>query len=181
MRVIMLILMLLLSYETREGVLTIEAVGKVYKVAVTNEDRVIKILSDSGYSTRMQQIILAQGKFESGDFKNSLTRKYNNVFAMLHSKYDPYSKGNWGRAEGRSGYAVYGSLDESVYARMWYQRNKKYPSDTTVEAYVKHIKSKGYFEDNEKRYLKGMRYWIEKDSHLFENKFAGSLVGESGI
>jgi hypothetical protein len=130
---------------------------------LTTEDRIIKVLQDSNYSLRMQQIIVAQAKHESGNFTNSLTRKYNNIFAMLHSKYDPFSKGNYGYAEGRKGYAVYDRIEESTRAYIWYTRKKKYPSDTTLVAYVDILKAKSYFTGNKKEYLNSLTIHISKD------------------
>lgn len=173
MRVLILLLLLFVSVGAKEATTMNENCSYVQVSMIdttTVEGKMIKILSDSGYSVRMQQIILAQAKFESGNFKNSLTRKHNNVFGMLHSKRDPYSVGNWGFAEGRTGYAVYNSINESVYARMWYSRQKGYPKDASVEDYVHHMKQKKYFEATEKEYLKGLKKLINQDSAIFQNK-----------
>ena len=138
--------------------------------STTIEGKLIKILADSGYSVGMQKIMLAQAKLESGNFKNNLTKKWNNVFSMLHSSKDPYSIGNWARAEGRSGYAVYKSIEESIYARIWYSRRWNYPDNVSPDEYVRHIKSKGYFTGNEQEYLKCIKALIKRDAFLFENK-----------
>jgi hypothetical protein len=175
MRVILLFL-LLISTGAKEAIVVPEralecvTTEEILIDTATVEGRVIKILADSGYTVRMQQIILAQAKYESGSFRNPLTKKWNNVFAMLHSKYDPYSLGNWGYAEGRYGYAVYKSLEESVYARIWYSRKKKYPVNVSVEEYIAHIKAKGYFTGNQDKYLDGIKKLIDRDENLFKNK-----------
>jgi hypothetical protein len=173
MRFILLLLLLVgLTAHTKEPIPEQSVFVSEVSVVLdtTNEGRVIKILADSGYSVGMQQIILAQAKLESGNFTNSLTRKWNNAFAMLHSKCDPYSVGNYGRAEGRSGYAVYKSLEESVYARLWYSRKWKYPVDVNLYEYVMHIKRKGYFTGDADHYYNNMRDLIARDASLFENK-----------
>lgn len=177
MRFLFLLLLLLPSFAAQEAEIKRESVCDcVTKETVivdvsTQEGRIIKVLADSGYSIGMQQILLAQAKFESGSFKNTLSKKWNNVYSMLHSRHDPYSKGNWGFAEGRSGYAVYNSLEESVYARLWYSRKWKYPSDVaSVDEYVLHIKSKGYFTGSTESYISNMRSLIKADAHIFENK-----------
>jgi hypothetical protein len=138
--------------------------------AMSTQERIVRVLSDSGISVRMQQILLAQADYESGGFKNSLTKKWNNVYSMLHSRRDPYSLGNWGYAEGRSGYSVYLSIENSVCARLWYSRSWKYPADTTVEAYVTHIKSRGYFTGDAKEYLAGMQARMKKNEALWQVK-----------
>lgn len=176
MRVIILFLLLIITISAQEADLKQNVSNCVTKEQIvidttTNEGRVIKVLMDSGYSVSMQQIMLAQAKYESGNFRNQLSKKWNNVFSMLHSKKDPYSKGNWGKAEGRSGYAVYNSVEESVLARLWYSRKWKYPKDNvSVEEYVRHMKSKGYFTGNLLNYINGMNELINHDAYLFENK-----------
>lgn len=179
----MLFLFLFGSFTTQEATLakkicSCELTEVVNVDETTNEGRMIKILSDSGYSVRMQQIILAQAKFESGSFTNSLSKKYNNVFSMLHSKRDPYSMGNWGFAEGRVGYAVYKTFNESVYARLWYNRKWKYPNDSDLDDYVSTLYAKRYFigdpkssaQSNINMYKTGLKKLIDRDAHLFENK-----------
>lgn len=174
MRVIILLLLLFVSVGAKEATVHENAICEAKEVVnvdvSTVEGRVIKILADSGYSIRMQKILLAQAKHESGNFRNPLTKNWNNVFAMLHSSKDPYSKGNWAKAEGRSGYAVYNSIEESVYARIWYSRKWNYPDDASTGEYVRHIKSKGYFTGDQQKYIDALRKWIARDAHLFENK-----------
>lgn len=177
MRLITIILLILFSVETQEASLDPAETALCDTIEVLNVDtdtaegRVIRVLYDSGYSIPMIQILLAQAKLESGNFKNNLTRKWNNVFAMLHSGSDPYSQGNWGFAEQRSGYAVYSSIEESVSARIWYSRKWSYPMDSvSPEEYVRHMKRKGYFTASEHEYIAAINRLIKQDAPLFENK-----------
>lgn len=122
----------------------------------TTEERIAKVLSDSGFSLRMQRIIVAQAKLESGCFNNNLTKKHNNLFGMRHPRIrKTYSIGAYARAEKRNGYASYNSIDSCVTDFIYYYRSIK-AYDTTVEQYVKHIKKKGYFEANEKQYVRSL-------------------------
>lgn len=175
MKVIILFLLLLVSTGAQEAIVTRENVTCHAKEIInidksTVEGRIITILADSGYSIGMQKILLAQAQHESGGFNNKLTKNWNNLFAMLHSPKDPYSKGNWAKAEGRSGYAVYNSIEESVYARIWYSKRWNYPAEASPGEYVRHIRSKGYFTGNQQDYLNAIRKWINRDAHIFENK-----------
>lgn len=137
--------------------------GVEYKeLRITIEDKIRGVLIDSGYSENMQAIILAKADLESGTFSNPLTKHHNNVFSMLHSKYDPYSKCGCGFAEGRLGYASYPTIEEQVYAYIWYTKRRGYPKEATPKEYVRFMKSKGYFEANEKLYLAGVLARIDK-------------------
>lgn len=134
----------------------------IEKKKLTIEERITKVLQDSGYSKNMQALILAKADLESGAFKNKLTREHNNVFSMLHSKRDPYSVCGCGFAEGRIGYASYPTIEDQVYAYIWYTKKKKYPKEATPAQYVRFMKSKGYFEANENLYLKGLLSRLDK-------------------
>jgi hypothetical protein len=147
-----------------------ELIEEIVIKELTLEERIIKVLQDSGYSKNMQQLILAKADFESGGFKNKLTREHNNVFSMLHSKRDPYSKCGCGFAEGRKGYASYPTIEDQVYAYIWYTKKKHYPKEATPYQYVAYMKSKGYFvgdpklsdKENIKMYLNGILSRINK-------------------
>jgi uncharacterized FlgJ-related protein len=125
------------------------------------EERVIQVLYDSGFSTRMVKIILAQASLESGGFKSKLSRTHNNVFGMRHpSKRPTTSLGGLARAEGRNGYASYASIEDSVRDYILYYRFINAP-DTTTKEYVTFLKQKRYYESDEKLYLKLVEKWIK--------------------
>lgn len=154
---ICLILAILLGGSVGIRSIHLETRPVLYEEKVfTIEERISRVLQDSGYSINMQHIILAKADLESGTFKNELTKKHNNVFSMLHSKRDPYSICGCGFAEGRSGYASYPSIEDQVYAYIWYTKRRQYPIEATPAQYVRYMKSKGYFEAEEKLYLKGL-------------------------
>lgn len=154
-----LLLLILIGGKVSVGNSTITKLDNVeYKeVELTIEERVSKVLQDSGYSQNMQAIILAKADLESGTFRNKLTKEHNNFFSMLHSKYDPYSKCGCGFAEGRLGYASYPTIEDQVYAYIWYTKKRGYPKEATPLEYVRFMKSKGYFEANELSYLAGLK------------------------
>lgn len=167
MKKFILLFCLLFSFSLRENAAVLAIRMPVSEVKLSTDQKIIKILSDSGFSIRMQRNILAQSKLESGDYTNRLARNHNNVFSMRHpGKRPTLSLGPYARAEKKNGYASFHSVDSSVVDFMMYMRYCHIP-DTTVEGYVKILKRKGYFQDNEMKYLEGMKEWLEKDKNLF--------------
>lgn len=143
---------------------------------LTREQRILIALQDR--TPRMQQIILAQAKHESGNFSNSLTIYHNNLFAMRHPRRRPTTSiGPYGKAEGRTGYASFKSIESSVKDYQLYTQYVKAPVDTTLSAYVTFLHDKRYFECplhskgtglcSRDVYFRAIDKWIERDKHLF--------------
>lgn len=113
----------------------------------TPEERITKVLYDSGYSMRMTQIILAQARHESGNFTNPLTKSHCNVFGMRHPRVRPTtSLGPLAKAEGRTGYASFNSIEDATRDYILYSRYIKAPTDTTLEYYATFLHNKRYYE-----------------------------------
>lgn len=132
---------------------------------LTTEERVVQVLRDSGLSREMQRVILAQAKHESGDFTNSLTRKHNNLFGMLHPRSRPtLSLDGSAWAEGRKGYARYESLEASVADYLLYKKFVNAEDKPDAKAYIYQLKRLGYFTDNTGNYLGGVKRYMRGDS-----------------
>lgn len=83
--------------------------------AFASSERVFKAFLTFGIDSTSAKIFTAQAVHESGNFTNKLTRNNNNIFAVLHDPYRPTTSiGNYGKAEGRSGYASYASIEAAV-------------------------------------------------------------------
>lgn len=136
-------------------------VAKLSKDSIRLE--IINVLRNSGYTVRMQEIILAQAIHESGNFTNRLSKKWNNVFSIYKSRYDTLAIGNHGIAEGRKGWAVYRNVQDATKAYILYTSKREYPKDTTLSAYVAFMKRKGYFTADEKQYYNCMKTIISRN------------------
>jgi flagellum-specific peptidoglycan hydrolase FlgJ len=142
---------------------------KVLKIPVrelTIEDKITMVLTDSMISTRVQRIILAQAKLESGNFKNSLSVKHNNIFGMHHSKWDPFSLGNLAKAEGCHCFASYSTVEDATRSYLRQIRRMKIPTTTrvTLDDFVSALKSARYFEADESQYRSTLHAILKTDS-----------------
>lgn len=118
-----------------------------------------------GADSLTSRLIVAQARLESGDYKNALTRHHNNVFSMQHPrKRKTTSLGPFASAEKRKNrYASYASVRDSVTDLFLYFKAKKIrPTQPSLTRYVKTLKSKGFFEDPEVKYKKGLKKKINQ-------------------
>lgn len=132
---------------------------------LTQEEKIVAVLRDSGYSAPMQRIILAQAKHESGGFTNSLAVYHNNVFAMLHpSRRRTLSLGPLAKAEGRGGYGSYATIEDATRDYIMYCRHMGIDPKESATDYIYQLKRKRYFTDNVTRYLRGVQQWMKSDT-----------------
>lgn len=133
---------------------------------LTVEERVVAVLRDSGFSRTMQRIILAQAKHESGNFTNPLTVNHNNIFAMHHpGKSRPTtSLGPWGRAEGRTCFASFASIESSVTDYILYKKSYGIVDKENERGYVYELKRHRYFEASTELYIRCVQRWMAADS-----------------
>lgn len=125
---------------------------------LTIEERITIVLQDAGLDSMSIELIVAQSKHESGNYKNSLTRRHNNVFARWWSKYDKYSVGSGAKAEGHSKFARYQSVELATLSQVAYFKRKGYSMKwSTPEAFAKELKAKGYYEDSTSNYSRALR------------------------
>lgn len=144
--------------------------------ALSTKDKIFNTLVSNGVDTLSAKIFVAQAHHESGGFKSTLTREHNNIFAILHDKHrTTTSIGPYGKAEGRSGYASYLSIEDAtidfiIFLKHWGVSIKQ-TSITKYSYALKNLKSpKGhkrmYYTDNVKNYIKSVytRYkklWLQ--------------------
>lgn len=176
---ILIVCILLLGFPTRSmngiahelpGVSMFLTVPPIYKtVPRTIEEKILSVLIDSGFSICEQAIILAQTKHESGHYRNSISRKNNNVFSLHKRKKSIYVLPDKARAEGCTCFAIYRTVEDATRDYLQYRERLRIPKDFTVEQYVAFIRRKNYFTDNEKRYLASMKKLIAKDDTLVTN------------
>lgn len=134
----------------------------------TIEEQILAVLIDSGYSVCEQEIILAQSKHESGNYKNSLSKK-NNVFSLYKRRNSNYALPDKAYAEGCLCFATYRSIREATLDYLQLRNDFHVSSELSVEEYVSFIKRKKYFTDSEERYLSSMKQLISRDHDLVIN------------
>lgn len=130
------------------------------------EQRIYKTLLTEGVDSISAKIITAQAAFESGFFKNELTLKHNNVFALLHNPYrQTYSFGGKGRAEHdkRSGYAQFKSIEEATKDFVLFLKYRKLGTKfANCDIYAWLLKKKRYYGSPWEHYARGLRYCHRK-------------------
>lgn len=159
----LLMLLVIPAQEATNGVSTVLEIPVKKKLTV--EESISAALSDSLVSPRVQRMIIAQARHESGNFKNSLSRKHNNIFALWHSDYDSLSLGR-SKAEGCECFARYASVDSATRSYIRLIRKMKVPthSRVTLHEFVSALKRGGYFADEESRYRNSLSTMLKADS-----------------
>ncbi len=119
---------------------------------------IFNALVENGIDTLVSQLIVCQAYHESGNFKNSLSKHHWNVFSRLHADRDSLSLGPFGKAEGRSDFASYSSLDSAVVSQISYLKRKGYSMKwkNTYQFSVE-LKKKNYYKDTVHRYDRSLK------------------------
>lgn len=134
---------------------------------LTTEQRITLVLEDAGLDSMTVKLMVAQSKHESGNYKNSLTRKHNNVFARHWDKRDTLSLGSGGSAEGHSRFARYESVEKATLSQLAYFKRKGYSMKwDSAESFAKELKSKHYYEDSTRNYVNALRRHLTKSGQL---------------
>jgi flagellum-specific peptidoglycan hydrolase FlgJ len=113
---------------------------------------------ESGIDSVSAQIMTAQASFESGFFKNSLTEKSNNCFAIHHtSRRFTYSLGKGGEAEGHNLFARFSSLDSAARDFPYFLKYLGVSTRIKDEyQYAYLLKSKNYYGSSADLYARGI-------------------------
>jgi len=120
------------------------------------ESRIRIVLENEGIDPYVTELIVAQSKFESGNYRNTLT-PYNNVFARHYSKKDTFAISAGAPAEGHSRFAKYPSVESATLSQLWYFRKKKYSFKwKSPYQFALELKQKHYYEADLMLYTKGL-------------------------
>lgn len=160
MKTIILLVFLVLVCSVKT---TSNGVERLPVVEILTVDQRIMIAFDT-IPDPMKKLLLAQAKHESGNFTNKLTRTANNFMAINHSSNRPtLSLGRNGHAEGRSGFAVYSSLDSAALDFVYFMQYKNIPDTfTRADTYAKFLKKINYYEDSEVNYRRALNRWLKQ-------------------
>lgn len=129
---------------------------------LTSEERVLYTLQEQCIPIKMQRLVLAQIKLETGNFKSKLFCEHNNLFGMMYSKKSIALHGDaW--AEGRTGYASYASIEDSVLDYVFYTKRVMLADTfTTADSFAKELKSRRYFEADVELYKRNLEFYLKK-------------------
>lgn len=129
------------------------------------EKRIFNLSLEFGADTLTAKMIVAQAKLESGNFKNPLTRKHNNVFSMQHPKRrKTTSIGAFATAEKRPKiYASYKTVRDAVRDLfLYFEARKIEKTQPSIDSYVKILKKKKFYESSEQSYKKALKKHFNK-------------------
>lgn len=123
------------------------------KMSIINKDAeaLYFLLIEKGFNYQQARFIVAQSGHETGNFKSKIFKENNNYFGMKLALVRKTT------AIGENlGHAKYIDLESCVEDFAIYYKVFKYlPVYPSIQAYVKALKEKGYFEADEAAYLLG--------------------------
>lgn len=105
--------------------------------------------------------IEAMARHESGNFTNTLSKNYNNIFSMGFPKFRMNVATPSGFYTEGQQMARYDSWDLAIEDLMLWFVYKDFRTDiTTVGLFVQELKINGYFTDSVDNYLNGVKRWL---------------------
>lgn len=127
------------------------------------EDRILIALDT--IPAPMKKLILAQAKHESGNFTNNLTRRYKNVMAVTSCNCrKTMAIGKHGRAEGKTNFLVFSSIDSAMVDFMLHMQHMHIPDTfTRADTYARFLKKQRYYTDKEENYRRALNKWLNQN------------------
>lgn len=134
----------------------------VVPLSVDYEREIRSVLDSQGVDPYTAELLIAQSKHESGNYKNNLT-KYNNVFARHYHKTDSFAVSAGAQAEGHSKFAIYPTVKYATLSQLSYLKRKKYSFKwNSPHQYAVELKSKGYYEAPVQEYSAALNSYMPK-------------------
>jgi hypothetical protein len=134
----------------------------VVPMSVDYEREIRSVLDSQGVDPYTAELLIAQSKHESGNYKNNLT-KYHNVFARHYHKTDSFAVSAGARAEGHSNFAIYPTVKYATLSQLSYLKRKKYSFKwKSPHQYAVELKSKGYYEAPVEEYTAALNSYMPK-------------------
>lgn len=146
MRTIVSILTILMLSTVSIGMSGNELYSSFYEERVDYEGRIRRTLQSQEIDPYVIELLVAQSKHESGNYKNTLT-PYNNVFARHYSKRDTFAISAGAPGEGHRRFAKYPSVEYATLSQLDYLKRKKYSFNwKSPYQYALELKKKHYYE-----------------------------------
>lgn len=144
---------------------------EIFDALVLGKDSVlVKNGSDTLYinieplDSSLAKIVLAQARLESDTYNSPLAVAHNNYFGIMYPSKGKMTTALHGRAwaEGRTGYCSYATPEDSALDLiLMLDHYKEARQIRTPYGYVHYIKSKHYFEADERLYLKNLKLHLK--------------------
>lgn len=126
------------------------------------EGRIRNVLKDEGINDYVVELLVAQSKHESGNYRNSLT-PYNNVFARHYSKKDTFAISAGAPGEGHTRFAKYPSVEYATLSQLDYLRRKNYTFKwQSPYQFALELKKKHYYEADIMVYTNALARYMKK-------------------
>jgi hypothetical protein len=110
------------------------------------EGKIRRTLESEEIDPYVIDLLVAQSKHESGNYRNTLT-PYNNVFARHYSKRDTFAISAGAPAEGHSRFAKYPSVEYATLSQLDYLRRLNYSFKwKSPYQFALELKRKHYYE-----------------------------------
>lgn len=133
---------------------------KVVPLAIDYEREIRATLEANHVDEYVIELLIAQSKHESGNYKNNLT-KYHNVFARHYHKTDTLAVSAGARAEGHSNFAIYPTIKNATISQINYLKRKGYSFDwDTPKEYALELKKRGYYEAPVEEYAAALNSYM---------------------
>lgn len=171
MKILITILLVFLSLSSKNAEIVTNEISTAnadFSGMTVYEIEIRQTLTEENVEPYTIELIVAQSKFESGNYKNSLV-KYNNIFARHYFKADTFAISAGAQAEGHSRFSKYPSIRYATLSQLWYFKRKNYSMNwKSTYQFALECKRKGYYEAPLYEYKKGLDYYFTPD-RLGEN------------
>lgn len=104
----------------------------------------------------MSRFIFAQSQVESANFTSNLFKSQNNAFGMKNAKI----RFTTGFPVEGTDFAGYTDLNSSIEDFTIWLDYTSFPIVGDVNTYVRRLKERGYFEEDQRDYINAMNSWL---------------------
>lgn len=133
---------------------------EVVPLRLDHEQEIRDALEAHNVQPFVVELLVAQSKHESGNYKNNLA-KYHNVFARHYHKIDTFAISKGARAEGHSNFAIYPSLKNATLSQLSYLKRKNYSFKwKSTREFALELKSKAYYEATVDDYVAALNSYM---------------------
>lgn len=125
-------------------------INEIYK-------EIFSYLIELGFKVNQSKFIVSQAAHETANFTSDIFLNNNNLFGMKLAKIRETT------AIGEKKYhAVYKTYFESIKDyKIYFEYNGYLQSYSTVDTFIKALKTKKYFEADEEKYLIGVKHFLK--------------------
>lgn len=163
MKTITVLILALLIFPAKKVGKAFNAEINSVKIALDSESVIRRTLKNQKLDCFVIELLVAQSKHESGNYKNSLT-EYNNVFARHYHRVDTFATSAGACAEGHDRFAKYPSLEYATLSQLAYFKRKGYSFKwNSADQFALELKQRGYYEAPIEKYSLALNKHIQSE------------------